>query len=107
MRTHTKLGERIVSHVPFLAGVACEVIACHHEWWSGGGYPRGLSGVATPLSARVFALVDAFDAMTHDRPYRSALPFAEATRRIRAGAGTQFDPTLAKAFLRLVGDGRA
>ena len=101
IREHPWLGERIVAPVPGLSGVAREVIACHHERWDGSGYPRGLRGLEIPLAARVFAIVDAFDAMTHDQPYRQALTSAAALGEIEATAGTLFDPELAAAFLTL------
>ncbi len=99
IREHPWLGERIVAPVPGLSGIAREVIACHHERWDGSGYPRGLRGLEIPLAARIFAIVDAFDAMTHDQPYREALTAAEALSEIRATAGTLFDPELAAAFV--------
>jgi HD-GYP domain-containing protein (c-di-GMP phosphodiesterase class II) len=101
IREHPWLGERIVAPVPTLNGVAREVIACHHERWNGTGYPRGLHGTDIPLAARVFAVVDSFDAMTHDQPYRDALSVEEARQEISAGAGTDFDPELAHLFLTL------
>ena len=81
IREHPWLGERIVAPVPALGGLTRQVIACHHERWDGSGYPRGLRGTEIPLAARIFAVVDAFDAMTNDQPYRDALPIEEARRR--------------------------
>jgi HD-GYP domain-containing protein (c-di-GMP phosphodiesterase class II) len=101
MRYHPILGERIVATVPYLSGVARQVVAAHHERWDGNGYPRGLSGERIPLSARIFALADAFDAMTNDRPYRQALSFQVAVSEILGGSGTQFDPALVEAFVEL------
>jgi len=101
MRTHPELGDRIVADIPFLAGIARAVVGSHHERWDGAGYPRGLAGTEIPLAARIFSIVDAFDAMANDRPYRAALPLDEARRRIAAGAGTQFDPALVEIFLEL------
>lgn len=86
-------------------GLASEVtmaIRHHHEWWDGRGYPDGLFGNQIPLAARIVAITDAFDAMTSDRPYRKALSQAVAVREIRAFAGVQFDPELAKEFLCLI-----
>ena len=71
----------------------------HHERWDGGGYPTGCSGVQIPLEARVLAVVDCYDAMTSDRPYRSALPPKAAAAEVDRCAGTQFDPDIAVAFL--------
>ena len=101
IREHPWLGERIVAPVPGLDGVTREVIACHHERWDGSGYPRGLHGDEIPLAARVFAIVDAFDAMTHEQPYRGALTPLAALGEIEANAGTLFDPKLASSFIGL------
>src|SRR2546423_4681754 len=92
VREHPWLGERIVAPVPALGGIARQVIACHHERWDGSGYPRGLRGTEIPLAARSFAIVDAFDAITNDQPYRDALSFDAAYEEIRAKAGLDFDP---------------
>jgi len=101
MRYHPILGERIVSTVPYLSGIARQVVAAHHERWDGRGYPRGLAGERIPLAARIFSIVDAFDAMTNDRPYRTALGIAVALNEIQEGACTQFDPDLARTFVEL------
>jgi HD-GYP domain-containing protein (c-di-GMP phosphodiesterase class II) len=102
MQSHPLLGVRIVAGMPFL-GPAVDVIGCHHERWDGRGYPNGLRGQEIPLAARVFSVCDAFDAMTSDRPYRRALPVERAVDELRAGAGTQFDPTVVAAFMAEVG----
>jgi HD-GYP domain-containing protein (c-di-GMP phosphodiesterase class II) len=102
IREHPWLGERIVATIPPLNGVAREVIACHHEKWDGSGYPRGLRGEDIPLAARIFALVDGFDVMTNDQPYRQALPIEIALSEIEAKADSHFDPTLAPLFLRML-----
>jgi HD-GYP domain-containing protein (c-di-GMP phosphodiesterase class II) len=101
IREHPWLGERIVAPVTWLSGVAREVIASHHERWDGTGYPRGLRGLEIPLPARILAIVDAFDAITHDQPYRNALGVEAAREEIHAKAGTHFDPELAQVFLTL------
>lgn len=102
MRRHVELGEQIVARIPYLGGLARQVIAAHHERWDGTGYPGGLEGEEIPLPARIFALVDAFDAMRNDRPYRRALTMEQALDEIRSAAGTQFDPAVVEAFLSLV-----
>jgi putative two-component system response regulator len=102
IREHPWLGERIVATVPPLNGVAREVIACHHEKWDGSGYPRGLRGEDIPLAARIYALVDGFDVMTNDQPYRQALPIEIALSEIETKAGSHFDPALAPLFLRML-----
>ena len=101
MRYHPILGEKIVAGIPYLNGVARQVVAAHHERWDGDGYPRGLAGPRIPLSARIFAVADAFDAMTNDRPYRKALTFQVSLSEIVTGAGAQFDPELVDAFVEL------
>jgi response regulator RpfG family c-di-GMP phosphodiesterase len=100
MRRHPEIGKRLIENVPFLRG-AIPIIFCHHEKWDGSGYPRGLRGEEIPLGARIFAVVDAFDAMTFDRPYSKAIPFEAAFAEIKRSTGTHFDPTVAKAFFRV------
>jgi ribonuclease P protein subunit RPR2 len=97
MRSHPNQGARIVEPIPFM-GEAVEIVRSHHERFDGTGYPRGLRGQDIPLAARIFAIADSFDAMTSDRPYRSALTTEEAVAEILAGSGTQFDPTCVEAF---------
>lgn len=93
MRRHVHHGEQALQGVPQMEAVRAMVMH-HHEWWNGTGYPAGLCGEEIPLGARLIAVVDAYDAMTSDRPYRQRLPQAVAVERMRAGAGTQFDPVL-------------
>jgi response regulator RpfG family c-di-GMP phosphodiesterase len=100
-RQHPEKGKRILEPVPCLHGLI-DGCWCHHEWWDGGGYPRGLAGHAIPLVGRVVAIADAYDAMTSDRAYRRALPHDIAIGEIERCAGTQFDPELADAFVRLI-----
>jgi putative nucleotidyltransferase with HDIG domain len=100
MRTHCRIGHEMLSRVPFLRGVAGIVLA-HQEHFDGSGYPKGLKGEEIPLGARVFAVADTLDAMTSDRPYRSALSLEEAKAEIRRCTGTQFDPRIVEAFLSL------
>jgi HD-GYP domain-containing protein (c-di-GMP phosphodiesterase class II) len=101
VRTHPAVGAKIVAPIRFL-GEAALVIRHHHEWFDGGGYPDGLGGTAIPLAARVFAVADSFDAMTSDRPYRSALTHERALEEIREGAGTQFDPGIVSVFVDMI-----
>ena len=98
MRRHPELGYRLLSGIPFLREAAV-IVLYHHEHWDGTGYPHGLKGEEIPLPARLFAVADALDAITSDRPYRPALSFEEARRRLTQGAGHQFDPGVVRAFL--------
>ncbi len=100
MRLHPEYGYEIVKHIPSLANAA-QMIRASHERWDGAGYPQGIARDEIPIGARIFSLADAWDAMTSDRPYRSALPHSEALREVRINAGTQFDPEVAQAFERL------
>jgi ribonuclease P protein subunit RPR2 len=100
MRTHPLIGHQMVAGIPFLK-TAGEVVRYHHEMFDGSGYPEGLRGEEIPLPARVFSIVDAFDAMTTDRPYRAALPIDYAAEEIARMAGTQFDPEVAEVFVPL------
>ena len=102
IRRHPELGERILEGIPRLGRLARDVVASHHERWDGSGYPRGQAGAEIPLAARIFAIADAWDAMTHDRPYRAALRFETAVREIEAGRGVQFDPGIVDPFLAIV-----
>lgn len=94
---HAELGYRIAVTTPELARVA-DALVQHHEWWNGQGYPHGLKGEQILLHARIFAIVDAYDAMISYRPYREPLSSEEAIQELSNGAGTQFDPHLVVAF---------
>jgi HD-GYP domain-containing protein (c-di-GMP phosphodiesterase class II) len=100
MRKHPEYGAEFVRRIPFLQGAA-EIIANHHERFDGTGYPRRLSGDEIPISARVFTIVDAFDAIVSKRCYKEALPPEFALAEIRRCSGTQFDPKVVEAFERL------
>ncbi|NJD87423.1 MAG: HD domain-containing protein [Betaproteobacteria bacterium] len=101
--SHTLVGAEILSksEIPQVR-IAEEIARCHHEWWDGSGYPRGLKGLAIPRSARIVALADVFDAMTHGRPYAKAIPIEAALDEISRLRGRQFDPELTDHFLALV-----
>jgi len=98
METHTLLGERMLADVALLRGEGLKVVRSHHERWDGGGYPDGLAGTEIPLGARIFAVADALDAMTHNRPYRTAGSWRDAAEQILFGAELQFDPDVVDAF---------
>ena len=93
MRSHVVKGWEIVRGVPFLERAAA-IVRSHHERWDGGGYPDGLAGEDIPLAARIFAVADALDALTTDRPYREGVSMAEAREVIAEGSGTHFDPAV-------------
>ncbi|MEZ0324919.1 MAG: HD domain-containing phosphohydrolase [Fimbriimonas sp.] len=101
METHPVLGELIVGKVPQLA-VLLPGVRSHHERWDGKGYPDGLQGEQIPMMARYLAVADTFDAMTSNRPYRKALPIDVALAEIEKNAGKQFQPDIARAFVRMV-----
>ena len=105
MKKHPEVGFRIAQASPELISIS-EFILCHHEHWDGLGYPQGLSGNEIPLLSRILAIVDAYDAMTQDRPYRKGTSSEEALAEISAGAGTQFDPQIAALFISLMEEGQ-
>ncbi len=100
MRRHPEIGFQILKGIGFLSP-ACDIVLAHQERFDGSGYPRGLVGEQIPLGARVFAIVDTMDSMTSDRPYRKALSYEAARREIERYAGAQFDPAIAKEFLKI------
>ncbi len=100
MRKHVDYARDILWHIPYLRP-ALDIPYCHHERWDGSGYPRGLRGEEIPLAARIFAVVDVWDALLSERPYRPAWPVRQALDYIRAGAGSAFDPTVVAVFFDL------
>lgn len=101
MRQHPEKGYRIAQASPDLAHVAYLILR-HHERWDGTGYPLGLKGSDIPLECRILSIIDSYDAMTNDRPYRIAKIKEEALEELKNCAGTQFDPELARIFVRMV-----
>ena len=101
MRKHTTYAYDLLAHIPYLQK-ALDIPYCHHEKWDGTGYPRGLKGVDIPMSARIFSVVDVYDALVSDRPYRDAWPEEQALAYIKERAGTEFDPAAVEAFVCLV-----
>jgi len=101
MRQHAEIGYRIARSAPDLEPIA-EWILKHHEWWDGQGYPFGIQGDNIPIQCRMLAIVDAYDAMTNDRPYRKAMKEHEALAELKGCAGNQFDPHLVDVFVNLV-----
>lgn len=101
VRKHPQVAADVLRPI-IQSGQIVEAIASHHERWDGNGYPSRLSGTEIPLGGRILGVADAFDAMTSARPYRLPLTIAEALNEIQANSGTQFDPHIASAFIRLV-----
>jgi diguanylate cyclase (GGDEF)-like protein len=101
IKRHSVVGEQILAPVPFLSEVR-RIVRHDHERWDGTGYPDGLRGPRIPIGARIVFVVDAYHAMVSDRPYRKAMPEAEARERLKAEAGTQFDPNVVEAFVRVL-----
>jgi PAS domain S-box-containing protein len=102
IKTHTVIGGRILCESRFpVVKLAMQIAFTHHERWDGSGYPSKLKGEETPIAGRIIAVADAFDAMTHARPYKSALPVEHAVAEIERCSGTQFDPRVVEAFMRL------
>lgn len=100
MRDHCTRGYHILRKIPFLSEAAV-IVYTHQEYYDGNGYPSGLRGEEIPLGARIFAVADAMDAITSDRPYRQARSFDEAREEILRCAGTQFDPEVVEVFLKI------
>ena len=101
MKRHTEIGSRLLDgDDSTLMQMACEIAHTHHEKWDGSGYPRGLAGEAIPISGRIAAVADVFDALTSERPYKRAWSIDAAVDRIRASSGMHFDPQLVEAFLQ-------
>ena len=97
MRNHPLYGQQILSGIEFLKD-ASRVVVQHHEKWDGSGYPWGLAGKEIDRNARIFAVTDAFDAMTSDRVYRAGLTYEAAVTELNEAAGTHFDPRVVEAF---------
>jgi HD-GYP domain-containing protein (c-di-GMP phosphodiesterase class II) len=100
IKKHPMIGYQILSPIEFLAPVA-QMVLYHQEWYNGSGYPEGLKGEEIPIGSRIVATIDAWDAMTSDRPYRKALSRDIAIEELKKGAGKQFDPKVVDAFLKL------
>ena len=100
MQQHTLLAQQMLSRISHLQR-AIDIPLSHHEKWDGSGYPHGLKGEAIPLAARIFAVIDVFDALTHERPYKKAWTTEEALAEIKVQSGTHFDPQVVAAFLKL------
>jgi putative two-component system response regulator len=103
MRRHPEHARDLLAPIPFLQS-AIAIPYCHHEWWNGHGYPRGLAGESIPYAARLFAVVDAYDALVSARPYKPSCSHEDALARIQSSAGTHFDPAVVDLFVRLMSE---
>lgn len=101
MHRHPEFARHVLQDISYL-GRAIDIPYCHHEKWDGSGYPRGLAGAQIPLSARIFSVVDAWDALASNRPYRAAWPAVRIREYLTAQAGKQYDPAVVDVFLRLL-----
>ena len=103
MRKHPQFAHDMLAPIEYLRS-ALDIPYCHHERWDGTGYPRGLKGEQIPLIARIFAVVDVWDALSSDRPYRKAWPYEKIVEHMRQQSGTHFDPKAVELFLQMMGD---
>ncbi|MEN6391627.1 MAG: PAS domain S-box protein [Syntrophomonas sp.] len=101
MQKHSEIGHRIAESASILSDIG-DLILKHHEWWNGEGYPLGLKGEEIPLECRILAIIDAYDAMINDRPYRKAMPVEAAIAELKKWAGIQFDPGLVEYFTNTI-----
>ena len=104
MRKHPDYAYQLLSPILYLRK-ALDIPHYHHEWWDGSGYPQGLKGEQIPIAARIFAVVDVWDALRSDRPYRAGWPEEQVLEHIRGLSGTQFDPQVVAAFAKMMADG--
>lgn len=101
MKKHSQFAYDVLFPIKYLRP-AIDIPYCHHEEWDGGGYPSGLKGEQIPLAARMFSIIDVYDAMTSDRPYRKAISHADAIVHIKDRSGRNFDPALVDKFLEII-----
>ena len=102
IKTHPEMGYRILRAIRELSYSAEEAVLTHHEHWNGAGYPKGLKREAIPFISRMITIIDTYDVMTHDRPFRDALTHGEAVEELKRCAGTQFDPLMVEKFLEFL-----
>ncbi len=102
MHHHPKIGRQILEQIGGVFSLLAKIIVAHHERWDGQGYPNHLTGESIPLGARILAVVDSYDAMTSDRPYRAAFSHADARAELLSCSGSQYDPNVVKAFLQVL-----
>jgi HD-GYP domain-containing protein (c-di-GMP phosphodiesterase class II) len=102
MRRHPVYAQKLLSRIPYLIP-AIDIPYYHHEKWDGTGYPKGLKGEQIPLSARLFSVIDVWDALSSNRPYRKAWPQDQVIKYLKDQSGFQFDPEVVDAFLKMIG----
>jgi HD-GYP domain-containing protein (c-di-GMP phosphodiesterase class II) len=101
MRKHPVFAFEMLSPIPQFKDII-DIPYCHHEKWDGTGYPRRMKSTEIPLAARIFSVVDVWEALTNDRPYRTAWPLMQVLEYIRYQSGKHFDPKIAELFLRII-----
>ena len=101
IKKHPEIARNLLAVVDMLKD-AVDIPYCHHENWDGSGYPRGIKGEAIPMGARIFAVVECYDALTSDRPYRKAWPKEKALTYIQEQVSKKFDPQVVKVFIPMV-----
>ena len=99
MRKHPEFAYKLLAPIAYLKP-ALDIPYCHHEKWDGSGYPRGLKSTQIPLAARIFSVIDVWDALSSDRPYRPAWPKEKVLEHIRLSSGTHFDPQVVDVLLK-------
>ena len=102
MELHTSYAHDMLKEINYLEP-AIDIPLYHHEKWDGTGYPKGIKGEQIPMAARIFAVVDVWDALSSDRPYRNAWPEEKVFAYIRSEAGTHFDPEMVEVFMKKMG----
>jgi HD-GYP domain-containing protein (c-di-GMP phosphodiesterase class II) len=103
MHMHPTYAYQMLKPIAYLEP-ALDIPYCHHEKWDGSGYPRGMTGEQIPLGARIFSIVDVYDALTSNRPYRAAWPREKALQHIAELSGSHFDPQVVQAFLKMMSE---
>ena len=107
MHHHPEIGQQVLAQVGGVFELLSHIVVAHHERWDGMGYPHGLAKEAIPISARILCVVDSYDAMISDRPYRKPHSAAEARAELQRCSGSQFDPLVVEAFLQVLDEQEA
>ena len=107
MRGHREIGRQVLVQAGGVFELLSRIVAAHHERWDGKGYPNGLAKEGIPISVRILCVVDSYDAMLSERPYRKPLTVAQARAELQSCSGSQFDPTVVEAFLQVLDEQEA